>query len=754
MSFEVVPERRTTIAAHQLGRMVAEALERKAPNAASSMVDTSRGSSEFMRLPPDARRVYATLLRDEFAEAFDIPVTRVEFTDLEIENATYRADEVFDVVESVTCTDPVLADLLASGSAVDPGRYARAADPVASFIAQEQKRGVDLLTDEHYLERRFLIETFLEAFQPTALDLLTSQVPFGERRARRIDFVLKGRTKYAIELEGHEYHDRDKIGRRRFNAEKQRQRDLHLDGYTYLPFSFDDVVSGSAIEALREVAQSDSQLRPLLRAENAQQQTDGPDPETLARYESAVFLFRELPALFHKVQYQLLDRLVYAAEAGGRIELTDRSRYGFAALAAADLWTLADRCCALYALDVRLPPITITTVATETQDRPAAALALYYGSAERVDSWPDSRLDAAPTGLVTQRLAVTSAGETPGAPDLIIRVVSDDGIEFDAIELQLGELNDLGKERTVTLLAGPPAYPLVEFDTHRGTIGFESAVPNKRLVDYFARRYFGIASLRRAQYETILRTLRGDSSFVLLATGGGKSLCYQLPALLLPGLTIVVSPLRALIRDQLAALDRLGVSAVAGTTSSDTPEERAELFRGLDSGKYRLLYLSPERLLIKNFVEELQRHITSWNVRLLAVDEAHCVSEWGHDFRPAYLAIPRFLQRVSDRSTTRPVPLLALTATASQPVQEDVIRTLGIPSDAVITYGSVDRPEISLSVHAARYDEGDGVRHELIADLVGQEIDRALGLEPGGLLARNQDRAIHASIVFGITVRL
>lgn len=300
------------------------------------------------------------------------------------------------------------------------------------------------------------------------------------------------------------------------------------------------------------------------------------------------------------------------------------------------------------------------------------------------------------------------------------------------------------------LLSGPAAEPMVDVPEGNGVLSFQGAKPPKRLIDYFARRYFGIASIRRPQYETILRTLRGDSSFVLIATGGGKSLCYQLSGLLMPGLTLVISPLRALIRDQLAALGGLGISAVGGTTSDDSPDDRAALMRGLDSGRYRLLYVSPERIQIKSFIDEFVRRSEEWNIRAIAVDEAHCVSEWGHDFRPSYLAIPNFVEAVAERSQ-RPA-LLALTATASKLVVEDVVSTLRIPPEGVITYGSVDRPELSLSVHSlAGYGTEVVARNDVVVDLIGSTLDHALGMEVGALMHQEPDgTAADSAVVFSI----
>jgi len=200
------------------------------------------------------------------------------------------------------------------------------------------------------------------------------------------------------------------------------------------------------------------------------------------------------------------------------------------------------------------------------------------------------------------------------------------------------------------------------------------------------KQYFGFTSFRPLQEEIIRDSLAGKDVFALLPTGGGKSLCYQLPALARDGLTVVVSPLIALMKDQVDALQASGIPATFLNSSLAADESRKRL-RGLHHGEYRLLYAAPERLMLSGFLEDLQR----WNVRLIAVDEAHCISEWGHDFRPEY-------RQISDLRKLFPeVPFMALTATATGRVREDIVTHLKLREPKCYV-ASFNRPNLTYRV--------------------------------------------------------
>ena len=190
------------------------------------------------------------------------------------------------------------------------------------------------------------------------------------------------------------------------------------------------------------------------------------------------------------------------------------------------------------------------------------------------------------------------------------------------------------------------------------------------------------------QREIIETTLGGRDTFALLPTGGGKSLCFQLPALMGEGLTLVVSPLIALMKDQVSQLEAAGVEATFLNSSLGVKETKARL-ADLHQGRYRLLYAAPERLMLDHWKENL----LAWNVSRIAIDEAHCISEWGHDFRPEYRRI------ASLRGLLPDIPVMALTATATERVRKDIIHHLQLRDPAVFV-ASFNRPNLSYRVIA------------------------------------------------------
>lgn len=254
------------------------------------------------------------------------------------------------------------------------------------------------------------------------------------------------------------------------------------------------------------------------------------------------------------------------------------------------------------------------------------------------------------------------------------------------------------------------------------------------------KKHFGFDSLRDGQERVIRALLDGRSALAVFPTGGGKSLCYQLPALMLEGLTLVVSPLIALMKDQVDALNSRGIPA-ARLDSTLAADELGDLYARLDAGRIKLLYIAPERLANEGF----RQRIREWNVVMVAIDEAHCISEWGHNFRPDYLKLAKFCRSMKVGR------VLALTATATPKVVGEIRKAFRVTADDHVQL-SFHRPNLDLRVTDCTAAERKPLLLERLAAIHGPAVvyvtRQETAEEVATFLARNgvDARAYHAGL--------
>jgi ATP-dependent DNA helicase RecQ len=295
------------------------------------------------------------------------------------------------------------------------------------------------------------------------------------------------------------------------------------------------------------------------------------------------------------------------------------------------------------------------------------------------------------------------------------------------------------------------------------------AQPQHDQLSTLLKDHFGFDEFRPLQREIVTDVLAGRDVFALLPTGGGKSLCFQLTAVAREGLTLVVSPLIALMKDQVDSMTAMGIPATF-LNSSISASEAASRLRGLRDGKFKLLYAAPERLMQGQFLTDLQ----AWKPRLIAIDEAHCISEWGHDFRPEYRQLARLRQWFPN------VPLLALTATATNRVRADIVRQLDLKNPGIYI-ASFNRPNLTYTVRdksdattqTVRFVKARGGESGIVycqsrkstesiaADLTDAGISAQAyhaGMEPGDRaraqesFLRDETQVICATIAFGMGI--
>lgn len=287
-------------------------------------------------------------------------------------------------------------------------------------------------------------------------------------------------------------------------------------------------------------------------------------------------------------------------------------------------------------------------------------------------------------------------------------------------------------------------FPLAHVSSPTGNFLLPMRKPEREELEYFLSYIFRKPSFREGQYEGITRVLEGKDVLLLLPTGAGKSLVYQLSSFLLPGVTIVIDPIISLMEDQIDNLSLMGIDrCIAITSQIETPEKRQKILDLVAQGEYLFVFIAPERFQTVEFREALRSLTVHTPVALIVVDEAHCVSEWGHDFRTAYLNIGR-TSREYCRSGNRVPPLVALTGTASRAVLKDIQRELRIDTlDAVITPKTFDRPELRFAVLHVPSQE----KMAVLEGYLSKKLPTLFGLTPATFY-QARGKGTYAGLVF------
>jgi len=553
--------------------------------------------------------------------------------------------------------------------------------------------------DAHLAVRAFIVNILVPAYGLGVLGRLRLGREFPDY-PYVVDFLLDtGQGGVVIEVDGREYHDSARVGRDRFETDLKHQNRLRALGHTVFRYPARRILQEPET-VIDELKQNVPWFKPVQAALVTEAGPHGRHDAENAR----IALAEEYCEWFRPVQLALL--LALSRSPGQEVfRILDRaSPRGLLDLVLRDLSYLADRVQKLFGVSASWPK----RVAVVSGEPIHADLIDRYTHATL--RGPD-RLEGTGAFEVTREIASASCEAT--AAELVVDLRREGRIPI----VPEGRKPDvLGRE---SKCAGVMQGRLDALSLPRpGDRNILRPVDlRKQLLDYFVRRLLRIPSLyhhwdeerpkrQERQYELLRRVLAGEDVFAIMPTGRGKSVAFQLPAMLLPGSALVISPLRALMRDQ---VDDLRLSRGWNSVRSVRYDLRGNVKdRAIDDflrGRVRLLYISPERLQEKRFSTRLDQAAATAHVSFIAIDEAHCVSEWGHDFRLSYMEIPHFLKRIRKRQQGHSCPTVALTATASPPVQRDVCSILGLnPRDVrhkghLIAEANIDRTELSLSVH-------------------------------------------------------
>lgn len=511
----------------------------------------------------------------------------------------------------------------------------------------------------------------------------------------RLDFVLVlNGIRVAIEIDGIEYHEGPGEDGRRPERERDRQNAIIAAGYVLLRYTGREVLEdpeGTAKNLLRD-------LEALGLTTD-----DGPTyGEPLPISATTHTLLGPWPRAFVRAQQATLDLLrssPHWLDASTRTVLVPRTDRGATVLGLLDTLDACISARRLLGEDVALRRLRVWL--GDDVEVVQALLACRGGD---------------PRSALPFDLELVEGAPASGADALIVSATSDDLTDAE-VAASAGALKDDAPVVWCSDVDAPKPTPDAAQPRY-----FDQ--PERPTVERLLERFFGFQSFRDGQWEIVEQLLMGASTLGVLPTGAGKTVCFQLPALLQPGLAVVVSPLVSLMDDQVMNLRAVGLDFAGRAHSRLSEDELLEELRRFKEGTYKLFYVSPERFHSQKFVNQLTTMSTEHGLPIsyFVVDEAHLASEWGHDFRPSYLTLPDAREALSPKA-----PIALLTATAPRQIREDLAAIFRKSCQLkMVLPPTFDRPELSFEVRRVASDEE---RLTAITDLVHSALPRSLGHE-------------------------
>jgi len=587
--------------------------------------------------------------------------------------------------------------------------------------------------DPHFAERAFLVNVLIPAYGVEALPFVVPQRAF--KNSYQVDFSVRTpKGEIVVEVDSREYHHPAKIGQDRWEYELARQNYITGLGYPFFRYPARRILKQpqSVIEEIRRnipvIGTGQKPLFDFILRDGCSK-----EGEELEDYQLA----EDYCKWFRPFQLGLLLALSNAGPASNFQVFDKKAPLALIRIALIDLGFLIHQASRLYDAKLNLP-LTIELLSSN-QDKESSYHQILTAYEESISKGPDHFDPYAQ--FLPFSLQLRAVETEPEDPDLVVDLSREGRIPLLPEGQSRPDVLGCESANLPTLRARLKSMSLPR-PGPRNTLRPKNC--EKKLLDYFARRFLRIPCLRHnrdlehpneeeRQYELVRRVLEGKSFLGILPTGSGKSVAFQLPAMLLPGGVLVISPLRALMRDQVEDLRYNrgfnSVESIRWGMQSGTKERALDEFSG---GFTNLLYVSPERLQELGFSRRLASAAAEVHISFVAIDEAHCVSEWGHDFRICYHHIPVFLGKVKAMQEGIECPIVALTATASPPVRRDVCSILGLSAQDVRKGGgllpeaNIDRTELSLSVHMVDGKSYPEDRQEVLFEVLKEKLPRAL----------------------------
>ena len=525
---------------------------------------------------------------------------------------------------------------------------------------------------------RFLGSYITQLVEPQRLfETLINRGPATQFFGQRVDFALEtDQIKVVFEVDGEQHEEP-----RQRRLDERRDRILRDSGWTVLRISAQDVRSGQIEQTLIPL-RDEFTIAPFFALIEQNYQTPLWEAELGQKALQLVLTPFSVARLQKTLLLALRSSALSLNQSEWKLVIVERD-VPCAQLAILDFLQTLQAFYSLLEINTPLPQIELLIYSTREFARASSGLL-------------EDQLSE--FSINTNRQVLDSQNTETFDGDLLIDIsmlqrhgfttpnisLCDQLLGYNSVALSIRSAHTLGDQNQIQS-SEPIAYPITD--------------DKREPLRFFLQSLFRKEDFREGQFEILTRSLAQKPVIGLLPTGSGKSLCYQLSALLQPGVTFVIDPLRSLMFDQVENLKTNRIDRIAFINSEQEAEERKKVIRQMGNGEFQIVFISPERLQIKDFRDKLRQMTTAFSVPYVVIDEAHCVSEWGHDFRTSYLNLASTVQAFCRFRDIRPT-IVALTGTASYAVLTDIQREIGIGDEEAKIYPKTfNRPELQFSLY-------------------------------------------------------